>query len=90
MTIVAAGPDSFGPESPVGGYDSGSCASNGSCSVWIDGNSSLQYLDVKGDFIKAVSLLAQHFSPGRLLVARSRVPASAARSAGDRLHGSVL
>jgi uncharacterized protein (TIGR03437 family) len=57
-TIVAAGPDSFGPESPVGAYDSASCGASATCTaVWLDGSSSLRGVDLKGDLISAVSSL---------------------------------
>ena len=58
--------DSFGPESPVGNYGVEPCGANATCAAWVDGNSSLQYLDVESDFIKAVSLVAQHFGSGSL------------------------
>jgi uncharacterized protein (TIGR03437 family) len=64
-SIVAGGPGAFGPQSPVGAYDSASCGSSAPCAtVWLDGSSSLQYLDLKGDLIKAVSLVVQHLSAG--------------------------
>ena len=60
-SITKGGPDSFGPESPVGTYDSASCSANTTCyAIWVDGNSSLQYLDLKSDFLSAVSYVAQH------------------------------
>jgi hypothetical protein len=44
--IVAAGPTSFGPGSPVGNYDSASCDTAPCYSAWVSGNSAFQYLSI--------------------------------------------
>jgi hypothetical protein len=64
-TIVAGGPDAFGPESPVGAYDSAPCDQANNCTaIWLDGNSSLQGLNLEGDFISAVSTWVASLGPG--------------------------
>jgi hypothetical protein len=60
--IKAGGPDAFGPESPIGAFDSVSCSASTPCyAIWVDGSSFLQHLDLKADFINAVSYVAEHF-----------------------------
>ena len=62
-SIAAGGPDVFGAESPVGTYDSASCSASTPCyAIWVEGSSALQYLDLKADFLSAVSYVAQHLA----------------------------
>jgi uncharacterized protein (TIGR03437 family) len=76
-SITAGGPDSFGPESPVGGYDSAPCGSSTPCAaVWIDGSSGLQYLDLESDFVQAVSVVVQHFTQAAAAGPAFSLPAS--------------
>ncbi len=65
-TIVAGGRDPFNPQSPVGTYDSNSCDSAGSgcITIWIDGNSAFQYLDLKQLFLAGLSNVLQQVGLG--------------------------
>jgi len=53
--IVAAGPNSYGPGSPVGSYDSTSCDTAPCYSTWVSGNSAFQYLSVSQIFVTGLA-----------------------------------
>jgi len=57
--IAAAGPTSFGPGSPVGGYDSASCDFVPCYSAWVSGNSAFQYLSVSQLFVTGLAAALQ-------------------------------
>jgi hypothetical protein len=57
--VVAAGPYSFGPGSPVGSYDSTSCDSAPCYSTWVSGNSAFQYLSISQLFVTGLAATLQ-------------------------------
>jgi hypothetical protein len=57
--VVAAGPNSFGPGSPVGSYDSTSCDSAQCYSTWVSGNSAFQYLSISQLFVTGLAAALQ-------------------------------
>ena len=57
--IVAAGPDSYGPGSPVGSYDSTSCDTAPCYSTWVSGNSAFQYLSISQLFVTGLAAALQ-------------------------------
>jgi uncharacterized protein (TIGR03437 family) len=53
--ITAAGPTSFGPGSPSGGFDSTTCTPGSCRSAWVSGNSFFQYLSVSQIFLTGLT-----------------------------------